>query len=189
MGDSLNLVTLVPLLAAGLLTASLLVLGRRKPNYSHVVHTISELGEVGAPDQRLVAWGVFLPVGLMLLPISLLYYESLPAIAALAGCVSGGYLVAAFFPCDPGSPVSGTARQGVHNLGGAIEYIGGGFSLFWASESFGTEFKWLGFVVLGVAIALTVLPTVSVRGLVQRIGELCLFGGLARIVWLSAASL
>ena len=187
----MNLVALLPILpilALGFLGTRLLGLGRRKPGYSHAAHTISELGEVGAPDQRLVAWGVFLPVGLMLLPISFVYYESLPAAALLAGCISAGYLVAAIFPCDPDSPVSGSARQGVHNLGGAIEYIGGGFSLFLAAERYGDEFKWLGLVVLGVAIALTVLPSVSVRGLVQRVGELCLFGGLARLLWLAAAS-
>ena len=177
---------LLPILALGLLAASLLVLGRRKPQYSHVIHTISELGEVGAPDQKLVAWAVFLPIGLLLLPISYLYLRSFPPAASLAGCISVGYLVAAFFPCDSGAPVSGSTRQGIHNLGGAVEYIGGGFSLLSAAERLGDEWKWLGFIVLGVAVALTVLPTVSVRGLVQRVGEVCLFGGLAYLVWLAA---
>ena len=175
----------LPVLAFVLLVTSLVIFGRRKPQYSHVVHTISELGEVGAPDQRRVAWAVFLPIGLLLLPLVQFYQASFPAIAALAGCLCVGYLVAAFFPCDPGSPVSGSVRQGVHNLGGAIEYIGGGFSLIWAAERFGDELKWLGFVVLGLAVALTVLPTVSIRGLVQRVGEVILFGGLTYLVGLA----
>ena len=86
----MHLATYLPLLALGFLSTTLIVLGRRKPQYSHVIHTISELGEVGAPNQRLVAWGVFFPVGLVLLPISYLFHSSFPAVAALAGCVAAG---------------------------------------------------------------------------------------------------
>ena len=185
----MHLAPYLPLLALGFLSTTLIVLGRRKPQYSHVIHTISELGEVGAPNQRLVAWGVFFPVGLVLLPISYLFHSSFPAVAALAGCVAAGYFVAALFPCDPGSPVSGSPRQSIHNLGGAIEYIGGGFSLLWAAEVFGFPFKVLGYIVLGVALALTVLPSVSFRGLVQRFGEVCLFGALGGLVWLAASGI
>ncbi len=51
------------------------------------------------------------------------------------------------------------------------------------SESFGQPFKAAGFVVLGTAVALAVLPSNSVRGIIQRIAETCLFGGLALAVW------
>lgn len=179
-------VATLPLLALGYLFVSLHVLARRKPGYSHVRHTISELGEVGAPDQCFVAWGLFFPVGLALLPAGYLFQASIPAVAGLAVCIAAGYIVASFFPCDPGSPVSGSARQGIHNLGGAIEYIGGGFSLIWAAELFGFPFKLAGFAVLGAAFALTVLPSDSFRGLVQRIAEVCLFGSLACLIWLAA---
>ena len=43
------------------------MLAPRKAGYSHVMHTISEIGELGARDQRFVALGLFLPVGLCLL--------------------------------------------------------------------------------------------------------------------------
>ncbi|MCB1043529.1 MAG: DUF998 domain-containing protein [Acidobacteria bacterium] len=175
-----------PTAASVLLVLSLIVLGRRKPKYSHWVHTISELGEVGAPDEKLVSWFVFFPIGLLLLPISFQYHTPSPPIAALAGCVAIGYLVAAVCPCDPGSPVSGSTRQAIHNVGGGIEYVGGGLCLIWAAESIGSHFKWLGFLVLGAAMGLTVLPAASPRGLVQRLAEVCLFGSLIFLVTTSS---
>ena len=169
-------------IASVYLLASLLWLAPRKPAYSHAKHTISELGEVGAPQQRFVALGVFLPVGLLLLLAAALVRSASQA-SALALCIGVGYVVAAAFPCDPGSPVSGSARQAVHNLGGAVEYIGGGFALMAIAESFGQLFKVAGFLVLVSAIALTVLPSTSIRGLIQRVAEACLFSGLALAVW------
>jgi hypothetical protein len=158
-------------------------LGKRYPNYSHVRRTISELGEVGAPDQRLVALGLFLPVGVALLIVAALVYSRSTPVAALALSISIGYLGAAAFPCDPGSPLSGSARQGLHNLAGGIEYIGGAFALMTIARDFGAMYQVLGFVVVGVAIALSVPAAAAVRGLIQRIAEACLFVGLAGASW------
>ena len=174
--------------AFGYLVICLLVLGPKKAGYSQLRHTISELGEVGAPHQRFVAFGVFLPVGaLALLAAYLLLPKSHPA-AALALCIAVGYVGAAFFPCDPGSPALGSARQGMHNLFGGVEYIGGGFALVILSESLGQPFKAAGFLVLAAAFLLTILPSTSVRGIIQRVAETCLFGGLAWASWLAFAS-
>lgn len=175
-----------PALSLLLLAVGLWRLAPRKPGYRHGVHTISELGEVGAPDAARVAWALFLPVGLLLLPLVAAYRALAPAVAALAACVATGYVVAALFPCDPGSPASGTPRQAVHNLGGAVEYLGGALCLFWASEDFGIAYRALGFVVAAVAIGLTVLPQRSVRGALQRVGELALFGALVALAWQAA---
>jgi hypothetical protein len=109
------------------------------------------------------------------------------AVAALASCIAVGYIGAALFPCDPGSPVSGSARQALHNLAGAVEYIGGGFALTAIARDFGQPFQVAGFVVLAAAIALTVLPSAPVRGGIQRVAELCLFGGLAFALWRASA--
>lgn len=177
---------LLPLVAFVYLFVCLFVLARRKPGYSHVLHTISEIGEVGAPDQRLVAWGLFVPVGLAFVPGAILFQGAAPAVAALCLCIAVGYLVAAVFPCDPGSPVSGSARQGMHNLGGAVEYIGGGLALLAAAKTFEEPGHIAGYIVLGVAVALTVLPAGSPRGLLQRIGEAVLFGSSAWLVWSAA---
>lgn len=165
---------------AGLyLAACVIAFGRHTPGYRHASKTISELGEVGAPHQRAVAFGVFLPVGLLVLAAAGLLQASSRAAAALAGCLAVGYVGAALFPCDPGSPASGSARQAVHNLAGGIEYIGGGAALLALSPAHGEAYRWLGFAAFGAAALLTVLPGNSVRGLVQRVAEAGLFGGLA----------
>lgn len=171
------------LFAISYLVVFLFFLGHKQPNYSQVRHTISELGEVGAPHQQFVAIGVFAPVGVILLLIAYLTRSTAPESALLALCISIGYLVAAVFPCDPGSPLSGTYRQGVHNMGGAVEYIGGAFALFRIGAHFGQPFQALGLVVFGVAVAISVPLLSPVRGLIQRVGELGLFGGLALALW------
>lgn len=151
--------------------------GRRRPGYSQIRHTISELGEVGSPDGPRVSWGVFLPVGLVLALIAGLAGPSRPPQLVLAASLATGYVVAAIFPTDPGAPVWGTWRKTLHDLGGAVEYLGGALALFWLAESFGAAFQIAGFVV-GASVALLSFPH-PVRGLVQRIAETCLFAGLA----------
>src|SRR5688572_860589 len=175
---------LLTLLASGYLLAELIILGRRRRLYSHTRDTISELGEFGAPDQRMVAVGVFLPVGVVLLLVAALLRSVNRPAALLALCVAIGYLTAAAFPCDPGSPLSGSPRQGVHNLGGAVEYIGGGLALLQLSQSLGQAFGVAALVVLSIAIALSIPGIAAMRGLIQRVAELCLFVGLAVAIWL-----
>lgn len=174
---------LLTLLAVIYLFAALFVLGARKPAYSHLRHTISELGEIGAPQARLVAIGVFLPIGIVTLLVAWLVRGRETETVALALCLATGYIAAALFPCDVGSPVSGTWRQAAHNLGGAVEYIGGAFALMGIAAHAGDPFRTLGIVVLGAAIAISLAPLAGVRGLVQRVAELCLFGGLALAIF------
>ncbi|MBL8814843.1 MAG: DUF998 domain-containing protein [Planctomyces sp.] len=164
------------------LTVSILVLAHRKPGYSHLVHTISELGEVSTPDQSLAAFAVFLPVGAVLVGLSFMLSDHSRSVAGLAAAIGTGYLVAAFFPCDVGSPVRGTMRQDMHNLGGAIEYLGGAAALFSCGETIHSYFRPAGLVVFGTAVALTALPQKSVRGMIQRIGETVLMGSLIYLV-------
>jgi hypothetical protein len=174
--------------AALYLFAFLVFLGYRTPGYSHVRHTISELGEIGAPYARLVAVGVFAPVGASVLLAAYLTRSTAPDPALLALCISVGYLVAAMFPCDPGSPVSGSSRQAIHNLGGAVEYIGGAFALVRIAKHVGQPFEAAGLIVFGAAIAISLAPLSAVRGLIQRVAEVCLFGGLALALWLGRAA-
>jgi hypothetical protein len=174
------------LIAMSILTVGVVVFGSRKPGYGHVRDTISELGEIGAPHQHAVALALFAPIGLVLLVVAWQMHATQPAIAALAACISIGYLVAAAFPCDIGSPLSGSARQTIHNLGGGIEYVGGGFAMLRLSETLGPAFRFTGFVVLATAVALSIPPLAPVRGLVQRVAELGLFGGLVVATWRSA---
>jgi hypothetical protein len=175
------LVTAVISISALYLFVSLIALAPRKSGYSHIKHTISEIGEIGAPNQRFVAYGLFLPIGLALLLVAYLVNSASPVAAMLALCIAIGYVGAAMFPCDSGAPMFGTARHTLHMIAGAAEYVGGGFALMTLAESFDQPFKIAGFIVLGTAIALS-FPH-SLRGIIQRIAEAFLFGSLALAVW------
>ena len=165
------------MLTAVFLLVTCIVFARLRPTYSHWEHTISELGAVDSPHGHLVSYGVFLPVGVSLALVALLSVAAHPPIAALAAAISVGYVVGAVFPCDAGSPMIGSTRQQLHNLGGAAEYLGGTLSLFAIAEDYGPLFRVAGFVV-GVSTVVLIFES-PVRGLAQRIAEACLFIGLA----------
>jgi hypothetical protein len=153
--------------------------GWRKPTYSHWQDTISELGEVGSPLSRVVSYGLFLPVGLLLGLVAMLTQTT--ALAGLAACVGTGYVVAAFFPCDVGSPLSGSSRQGIHNLGGAAEYIGGAYWLTQMDTPLLVMDYNLYSIAAGSLIVGSILlsiPGLPLRGLIQRLIEGVLFGSL-----------
>lgn len=120
------------------LTIAVLGWARRRPGYQHARDTISELGEARAADSRPVSLGTFLPVGLVMLGVAALTREIAGPSAVLAACIGTGYAVAALFPCDPGSPLSGSLR---HNFGGGIEYVGGALALFGLGEIHGSAFS------------------------------------------------
>ncbi|OZI08467.1 hypothetical protein BWI93_08685 [Siphonobacter sp. BAB-5385] len=162
-----------------LLLAGISYFGWRKRAYSHWRDTISELGEVASPQCRRVSYGLFLPVGLLLVLVAMLA-DSLP-IAGLAACMATGYSMATFFPCDVGSPVSGSGRQQMHNVGGAVEYLGGAYWLTQVSP------EWIvihynlyavGAASLLVGSILLSIPGLPLRGLMQRFMEGILFGSL-----------
>lgn len=170
---------ILTLFSSLVLLTGIIYFGWRKPNYNHWHHTISELGEVGSPVARPVNYGLFLPVGLLLWLLAVL--TNTTAVAGLAGCVGVGYVVAAFFPCDVGSPASGSSRQQIHNLGGAVEYIGGAYFLSQISAEpilFGFDlFPVAAAVVLVGSIGLSI-PRLVIRGFLQRVIEVVLFGSL-----------
>lgn len=178
------------------LLAGVLWFAWRRSEYDHSRHTISELGEHGALDGRRVSFGLFGPVGLALLGVGvpMLRTEQAAAFPAgfglLAVALGVGYLGGALFPCDPGSPLAGSGRQQLHNLAGGVQYVGGAAALFLAADG-PTSLPmslvpWLlgsaGVVAL-VALALSAQALFPVRGLVQRIGELLLFGNLLLLAW------
>jgi hypothetical protein len=169
-------------------TSAYLILGLgllapRKPGYRHIRHTISELGEIGSPVQQAAGFGLFLPIGLLCLGISFFIQSAANPAATIALYIAVGYLVAVFFPCDPGSPAVGrSTRQTIHNLGGAVQYIGSGLTLINLAETHGYVIQYLGFAIIGLAVAVSFLQASSVRGLVQRVAEGLLFGVLALIL-------
>ncbi|MCB2378982.1 DUF998 domain-containing protein [Hymenobacter sp. BT635] len=169
------------------LTAYLLLgiiyFGFRRPGYSHLRHTISELGEDGAPNRLTVSWGLFFPIGVGLLLGAMLTTN--PPLRGLLVCLGIGYVVAAVFPCDVGSPSGGSAKQTVHNLGGAVEYIGGIFFLNQAQKALFLQQVVPANAQIGLLIGCLVavsLPGFPWRGLAQRVAEVLLFG---QALWLS----
>jgi hypothetical protein len=162
---------------------------RRRSGYSHLRHTISELGEAGAADARAVAWVAFAPLGLAVLLFALQLRAHLPPGRELTqglvllSLLGVSYLGAAVFPCDPGAPAWGTWRNQLHNLGGALGYGGSAAGLIELRRTFeelpslaplATVTGTCGMVVF---FGLFLLSFESpVRGLVQRLMETLLFG-------------
>jgi len=171
---------IIALAVTAYLIAGILYYGYKKSGYDHFKHTISELGETGTPWEKQVGFGLFLPVGIGLLVIAFTHWDH-EIVRGLSVCLAVGYLVAAFFPCDKGSPSSGSRKQQVHNLGGFIEYAGSIFFLVKAGEYdlgiLGINFKIIGYIVI-VCVIITSIPGNPVRGLAQRVAELLLFGAL-----------
>lgn len=100
-------------------TVAVIVLGALTPSYSHVYHTISELGEIGAPYGREASL-VFIATGLMLVGFGyylhwlvkkedrLISSGSLLMVYAIADFIGSGV-----FPVDPGGSVS-TDTAAIH---------------------------------------------------------------------------
>lgn len=164
------------LVVAAYLVVSIVAAARRKPDYRHTIHTISELGEFGSAQMRQVSLGVFLPIGVTLAIVAWLQHASNTPIAALSISMAAGYTTSALFPCDPGSPMLGSFRQAMHNLGGGIQYVGGALSLLWIAETAGPVFRTAGLLVAVSAVLLSFKS--QFRGLIQRVAEACLFAGL-----------
>lgn len=164
------------------LFVSILYFGHKLSAYRHLKDTISELGERGSVFEKQVGYGVFLPVGLLLIFAGAMLYltrlesDLLKNLSGLMACVGAGYAIAAIFPCDPGSPASGSStRQHIHNMGGFIEYAGGAFFLLRASEMI-PILSTIGYAVIICTIFISV--TTFWRGLIQRIAEVALFGSI-----------
>ena len=180
----MNIVAFVlAVIVAAYLLVCVWIFGRKKLNFSQMRHTISELGETGTGHQRRVAYLVFLPTGLLLFLIAYLAQPNGMPTVALASCIAVAYVVAAFFPCDVGSPLTGSGRQSIHNLGGTVEYLGGAVALLQLAKQIDPVFSVAGYFVLGASVAISLPFLAGIRGLIQRLAEICLFAGLALAIW------
>ena len=162
-----------------------------RPGYSQISNTISELGETGAPQAHLVAFGFFLPVGLIVWWALWLAHRHTPGLdtslilLALSG-LGAGYVLSAFFPCDPGAPLFGRWRTLVHNAAGLIDYGGTAFGFLLFCRHCARHEGRPQAVAFGIAAALGFLamvllglpPAFPVRGAVQRVAELIQFTGV-----------
>ena len=158
----------------------LAVLGPRRSGYSHVRHTISELGATGNSIGTIVSYGYFLPVGIGMTIIA--RCQPNDAVALLAGSLAVGYVGSAFFPIDDGAPLIGSWRNSMHSLVGACQ-LGGSIIAF---SGLGNEYGFPYNVFSGIIITFVFvlyLPRVrEIRGLHQRVMELGTFLALALVV-------
>jgi hypothetical protein len=197
MKPVLPLSSVVMAVAAFLALFETLYFGSQRPGYSHIKCTISELGEEGAPDARAVAFGFFLPVGILVwLSLWLVHRETRGGEVSLLllalSCLGTGYVVAAFFPCDPGAPLFGSWSEQVHNVFGFIDYEWTGIGFLLVSRYFvkrNAQLQAALFLAAGVVVLLCLALLSSegafhVRGAVQRVAEVVMFTGVFFACWL-----
>lgn len=188
----ISFVTSLPLFAfaLALLTAALaaivpLYFARRKPGYSHLRDTISELGEIGSPVGRSVSYLGFVPTGVLLWLFLLVAAAAVPSGEADAlwalSLVGAGYFFGGIFRCDPGAPLVGSWRTMLHNIFGGLEYLGATaaftmlqHSTFWSPLS--GILTPAGMLVFAGFVGMS-FPH-PYRGIVQRVAETIIFGGL-----------
>lgn len=179
------------LVAAAMVLFGTLYFASLRPNYSHVTNTISELGETGALHAHLVAFGFFLPVGLLVwLALWLVRREASDQYASFAliamSSLGLGYAMAAFFPCDPGGPYFGSWRTQIHNVLGFIDYAGTGIGFLAVAKYFARRnatFQAVIFLIAGALVLvglalLAVEPMHHFRGAIQRVTEVMQFMGV-----------
>ena len=172
-----------------------IVFASLRPEYTHIRNTISELGETGAALGHQVSYGIFLPAGLLVWAAVYLAANSattreLKVVLALLSSLGTGYVMAAIFPCDPGSPLMGSWRQQVHNFFGFIEYAGTASGMLLACHMFlkkglistGVAFGVAGVVVLLCLAGLSIASAFPYRGGIQRIAEAIMFVGAIAFV-------
>lgn len=164
------------------------MLGRRTPSFDHRKQLLSQLGQKGARYQRLTSYGVFLPVGLGAFGLGswfLAQRDGVPAMRGAAGlalCIAVGYVAAALFPYQPRDQRRDALAFWVHELGGAVEYFGGGAALAVAAwdlpAPWSTAALVSGLVIWIAGLCIGAPRLRAWRGTVQRLGELVLFSAL-----------
>jgi hypothetical protein len=187
----------LPLLALVLAVATALTAfavptyyGSRKPGYSHLRHTISELGEIGSPVGRGVSYFGFVPIGILLWLFLLVAAKSLPhepkEVFYLLSLVGAGYVGGAIFRCDPGAPFIGSWRNTFHNIFGVLEYLGaiGAFTTLKRSEFWSPLSELMEYAAGLLVICLWAISFAHpLRGLVQRVAEATIFLGVVLMGW------
>jgi hypothetical membrane protein len=166
--------------AFGLLVPT--IFGFFVPDYSPFTQYISELGAHGSPHANVVNWGIFFPTALLnLFAVIALFRQSqgnkLPVLLLLG--LAAGNLGATLFPCDAGCPPQGSPTQAIHNLIGLVQYVSGAIALLAMSSRFAHHplGRCLGLTVF-VSLVMMGGPGIAMRGLWQRIAELCLYAWL-----------
>jgi hypothetical protein len=164
--------------------------GARKPGYSHVRDTISELGEIGSPVGARVSYVGFLATGILVWVFSFVAARAFPDESTetfyLLSLVGAGYVGGGIFRCDRGAPFIGSWRNTLHNIFGCFEYVGaaGAFTTLKRSELWSPLSELMGYAG---GLVLVCLWGISFphpfRGLVQRVAETTIFAGVVLMGW------
>jgi Protein of unknown function (DUF998) len=155
------------------------------PGYSHTAQFMSELGARGAPQEMLIRFAGFLPAGVFMILSVIGASMSLPRSALTTIGLVGlamyamGYIVAVFFPCDPGCRLAQpSASQEIHNFFGLIGYVLAPLSLVALGFSArtwpgGRHLSWSGYIAAAAALVgmMTLSPKSPYVGLSQRLIE------------------
>jgi hypothetical protein len=165
--------------------------GNRKPGYSHIRDTISELGETGSPVGGVVSYVGFVAIGILLWLFLIVTARVVPSGSAEAfwalSLIGAGYVGGGIFPCDPGAPPFGSWRNGLHNLFGFGEYAGAaaGFAMLQESDYWSPLSSTMEYAGGLVAVCLLGISFPHpFRGLVQRVAETTIFAGIVLIgIW------
>lgn len=167
-----------------------------RPDYSPVAQYISELGASGAPYAAVVSWAGYLPSG-VLFAVALASFwrhwrpRGVQAVGlALLFCEPLAWIGSAIFPCDLGCPAQGSIAQVVHNLLALFTYSGTGLGVVLLACAPGLclwqRLGWLLLVVLwfGLFLAMLSPELAGLRGALQRLAELLMYGSQAVVAWL-----
>jgi hypothetical protein len=165
--------------------------GSRKPGYSHLRDTISELGETGSPVGGRVSYVGFIAIGVLVWVFVIVATRVVPSESAQAlrwlSLVGAGYVGGAIFRCDPGAPPFGSWQNGLHNLFGFGEYAGaaGAFAMLKESDYWAPLSSVMEFAAGLVAVCLLGISFPHpFRGLIQRVAETTIFVGIVLIgIW------
>lgn len=180
--------------AVAIAIATPLVGGSLRPGYMQTTQFISELGEKGAEHGASISLLGFAPTGVLVLLFLALAAPALPrtrratfGLLAFAA-VGAAYLVAAVARCDAGCPSTGSTSQTVHNLFGVLEYVGALAGLLLLASALDASPAWRSLapatvvcaVLVGVGFGLLLVPSLlPLRGLLQRVAEVGVFGWIA----------
>jgi len=189
-----TLALILAVLSSLLAAAVPMYYGSRKPGYSHLRHTISELGEMGSPVGESVSHLGFIAIGISLWLFLIIAANLLPHqsdVFFMLSLVGAGYVGGGIFRCDPEAPFIGSWSTTLHNIFGVLEYAGaaGAFltlkrSEFWSPLS--EVMSYAGGIVFFCFAGIS-FPH-PFRGLIQRIAETIIFGGVVLIgVWVYRA--
>ncbi|MFD2168279.1 DUF998 domain-containing protein [Thalassotalea euphylliae] len=160
------------------LWAGIFYFGHKRPKYSHIKHSISELAETGSTYEKQVSYGLFFPfgVGIMILAYSSVQQNSAPHATFLLWAVGLSYLLSAFFPCDPETPAIGSWKNIIHNIVGAGCYAA---MLYQLNDMIDVQNSWIANIAFISLLSLLATFLIGwprgLLGIVQRIAESSVF--------------